>query len=52
MSARNGDRSRFHRLRKQKIVRRKRTHELLKHLSALSKSGGSRTTTGPKAVAA
>jgi len=30
MSARNGDRSRFHRERKQKIARRKRTKELLK----------------------
>ena len=31
MSARNGDKSRFHRERKQKIARRKRTQELLKH---------------------
>ena len=52
MSAKNGDRSRFHRLRKQKIVRRKRAHELLKHLSAVSKPGDSRTTTRPKAEAA
>jgi len=29
MSARNGDKSRFHRERKQKIARRKRTLELL-----------------------
>jgi hypothetical protein len=29
MSARNGDRSRFHRDRRQKIARRKRTRELL-----------------------
>ena len=29
MSARNGDKSRVHRERKQKIARRKRTHELL-----------------------
>ena len=29
MSARNGDRSRYHRERKQKIARRKRTRELL-----------------------
>ena len=29
MSARNGDKSRFHRERKQKIARRKRTRELL-----------------------
>jgi hypothetical protein len=30
MSARNGDKSRFHRERKQKIARRQRTSELLK----------------------
>lgn len=30
MSARNGDKSRFHRIRKQKIARRKRVQELLK----------------------
>ena len=30
MSARNGDKSRFHRVRKQKIARRKRIQELLK----------------------
>jgi hypothetical protein len=30
MSALNGDKARFHRERKQKIARRKRTHELLK----------------------
>ena len=29
MSARNGDKSRFNRERKQKIARRTRTHELL-----------------------
>jgi len=29
MSARNGDKSRFHRERKQKIARRKRNQELL-----------------------
>jgi hypothetical protein len=29
MSARNGDKSRFHRERKQKIARRKRSRELL-----------------------
>jgi hypothetical protein len=31
MSALNGDKSRFNRLRKQKIARRKRTRELLKN---------------------
>jgi len=34
MSARNGDKSRFNRERKQKIARRKRTHELLKREAA------------------
>ena len=29
MSARNGDKSRFNRERKQKIARRKRTHDLM-----------------------
>lgn len=32
MSAINGDKSRFHRERKQRIARRKRTRELLKDL--------------------
>jgi len=34
MSARNGDKARFHRIRKKNIARRKRTEELLKALSA------------------
>ncbi len=34
MSARNGDKSRFHRERKQKIARRQRTRELLRRVSA------------------
>jgi len=38
MSARNGDRSRFHRERKQKIARRTRTKELLKNAGTLPKS--------------
>lgn len=33
MSAINGDRSRFHRVRKQKIARRKRNHEMFKSLA-------------------
>ena len=32
MSARNGDKSRFNRQRKQNIARRKRAHELLRRL--------------------
>jgi hypothetical protein len=38
MSARNGDRSRFNRERKQKIARRKRTHELLERIAKAHKS--------------
>lgn len=37
MSARNGDKSRFHRERKQKIARRKRTQELLHRVGTLQK---------------
>ena len=39
MSARNGDKSRFHRERKQKIARRKRTQELLIRAEKEVKSG-------------
>jgi hypothetical protein len=39
MSARNGDKSRFHRQRKQKIARRKRTRELLKSAATQAKFG-------------
>jgi hypothetical protein len=39
MSARNGDKSRFHRERKQKIARRKRMQELLTHAGKPTKSG-------------
>ena len=46
MSARNGDKSRFHRERKQKIARRKRVQELLSH-GRQAKSGA--TPTGGKA---
>ena len=39
MSARNGDKSRFNRERKQKIARRKRTQELLKRAGEAVSSG-------------
>ena len=42
MSARNGDKSRFHRERKQKIARRKRTHELMER-PANARAAQSRT---------
>ena len=38
MSARNGDKSRFHRERKQKIARRQRSSELLKREARERKS--------------
>jgi len=38
MSAINGDKSRFHRERKQKIARRKRTRELLNMVNAQPKA--------------
>jgi len=38
MSAVNGDKARFNRERKQKIARRKRNQELLKHAAASRKS--------------
>jgi len=47
MSARNGDKSRFHRERKQKIARRKRTEELLHRARGHAKSGA--TLSGGKA---
>jgi hypothetical protein len=48
MSAINGDKSRFNRVRKQKIARRKRTRELLNLESAQPKSGSA--TSGAKSV--
>ena len=39
MSARNGDKSRFHRERKQKIARRKRNQALLERSAKGAKSG-------------
>jgi hypothetical protein len=51
MSAINGDKSRFHRERKQKIERRKRNRELLKKLAerqSATASSGSK----PKVVSA
>lgn len=42
MSAQNGDKSRFHRVRKQKIARRKRVQELLStHQMRVCQSGRS-----------
>jgi len=51
MSERNGDKSRFHRERKQKIARRQRTRELLV-ASANPKPARMPKTAGSKAVSA
>jgi len=52
MSALNGDRSRFHRERKQKIARRKRTRELLKQAAIHPRSVESIATAKPGLVSA
>ena len=52
MSARNGDKSRFHRERKQKIARRKRTHELLEHAAKARKQGDTSARVQPRPVSA
>jgi hypothetical protein len=52
MSARNGDKSRFNRERKQKIARRKRTIELLERARTQGKSAGLPQGAKPKAVSA
>jgi hypothetical protein len=52
MSARNGDKSRFHRERKQKIARRKRNHELLERAAKVSKSGDTTVRAQPRSVSA
>jgi hypothetical protein len=52
MSGINGDKSRFHRERKQKIARRKRNRELLKSLAEGSKLTAPASVSKPKAVSA
>jgi len=52
MSARNGDRSRFNRERKQKIARRKRTKELLKSAATQPRSVGSPAAQATGAISA
>jgi hypothetical protein len=52
MSARNGDKSRFHRERKQKIARRKRTLELVQRTRTEAKTAGVAKTVKPTAVSA
>jgi len=52
MSARNGDKSRFHRERKQKIARRKRTRELLQRAAKAHTSAGATVRAQPRSVSA
>jgi len=52
MSAKNGDKSRFHRERKQKIARRMRNRELLNRAATESKSADSSTAGRPRTVSA
>lgn len=52
MSSRNGDRSRFHRERKQKIARRKRTRELLERAATQQAKAVIRPEGTPRAVTA
>jgi hypothetical protein len=52
MSARNGDKSRFNRERKQKIARRKRTHELLERAPKAPESADTPGRAQPRSVSA
>jgi len=52
MSARNGDKSRFNRQRKQKIARRKSTQQLLAHATKPSKSAETTVRAQPRSVSA
>lgn len=52
MSARNGDKSRFHRERKQKIARRKRTRELLERPAVAPGTPQNAVRTRPQSVSA
>jgi hypothetical protein len=51
MSARNGDKSRFHRERKQKIARRTRNREMMKRLAEAHQPATPASDSKPKAVA-
>ncbi|MBZ5598974.1 MAG: hypothetical protein LAN83_11685 [Acidobacteriia bacterium] len=52
MSGINGDKSRFHRQRKQKIARRQRNRELLQGLAEQPKPAAGLPGSKPKAVSA
>ena len=52
MSALNGDKSRYHRERKQKIARRQRTRELLERAGKARKSAEATIRAQPRSVSA
>jgi hypothetical protein len=52
MSSINGDKARFHRERKQKLARRKRTRELLERAAAQGKSIDNPPARAPRSVPA
>jgi len=52
MSARNGDKSRFNRERKQKIARRKRAHELMERAANARKPEDTSNRVQPRPVSA
>jgi hypothetical protein len=52
MSAINGDKSRFHRERKQKIAKRNRNRELFKNLSGSHQAAAPASGRKPKTVSA
>ena len=52
MSARNGDKSRFNRERKQKIARRKRIHEMLGRAAKQSMAANTTLRAQPRSVSA
>jgi hypothetical protein len=52
MSARNGDKSRFNRVRKQNIARRKRAQELLERTAKARKTEDASTRVQPRSVPA
>jgi len=52
MSARNGDKSRFHRERKQKIARRKRSQQLLERAAKTRNSAETTVRAQPRPVSA
>jgi hypothetical protein len=52
MSARNGDKSRFNRQRKQNIARRERTHQRLEHAAKATKPGEISSRVQPRSVSA